>query len=118
MNLRRNSHEVRALAWEIHERNGHPDGYDGPCWGPTLDETDEAFRALTDQPPQATHGRPRAPRPPGRDSRPQEAHTPRSVTLSRGDRLRVRPDAIPDEHGIVGLDGLDIIRPLRQRGNP
>lgn len=46
MKLRRNSHEVRALAWELHERAGHPDGYDGPCWGPTLDDIDRAHALL------------------------------------------------------------------------
>lgn len=60
--LRRNSHDVRDLAWEIHRENGHPPGYDGPCWGPTLDEIEQAYRELTGDEPAPTHGRPREPR--------------------------------------------------------
>lgn len=36
---------VQARAWELHHRNGHPTGYDGPCWGPTLAELEQAAAA-------------------------------------------------------------------------
>ena len=38
---------IAARAWELHHSNGHPEGYDGPCWGPTLAEIDEAKRQIT-----------------------------------------------------------------------
>jgi len=34
--------EVRKVAWKMHLANGHQKGYDGPCWGPTLKELEEA----------------------------------------------------------------------------
>jgi hypothetical protein len=37
---------VSRRAWELHRANGHPPGYDGPCWGPTEDEIEEARRQL------------------------------------------------------------------------
>jgi hypothetical protein len=37
---------VQARAREIHDRNGHPVGYDGPCWGPTREEREQAKREL------------------------------------------------------------------------
>jgi hypothetical protein len=33
---------VMAKAWALHKKNGHPEGYDGPCWGPTLEEMSQA----------------------------------------------------------------------------
>jgi|SRR5216684_1929039 len=29
-------------AWALHRKHGHPAGYEGPCWGPTLVELQEA----------------------------------------------------------------------------
>lgn len=40
--------EIRQLARELHRQNGHPEGYDGPCWGPTQAELEEAERLLTE----------------------------------------------------------------------
>lgn len=40
--MRKPSREIMARAWELHRRNGHPAGYDGPCWGPTEAEIEEA----------------------------------------------------------------------------
>ena len=43
---RRIKRESQTDAWrrahELHRRNGHPEGYDGPCWGPTEAEWEEA----------------------------------------------------------------------------
>lgn len=33
---------IDAEAWRLHRANGHPEGYDGPCWGPTEDEKQQA----------------------------------------------------------------------------
>lgn len=33
---------IDAEAWRIHRENGHPEGYDGPCWGPTIEERKQA----------------------------------------------------------------------------
>lgn len=41
--------ETETLAWEIHRENGHAEGYDGPCWGPTLEERREARQRIADQ---------------------------------------------------------------------
>jgi len=29
-------------AMELHRQHGHPEGYEGPCWGPTVAELEEA----------------------------------------------------------------------------
>jgi len=34
--------DVLRIAWDLHRANGHPLGYDGPCWGPTMKEFDQA----------------------------------------------------------------------------
>lgn len=34
--------EVQRRAWELHREHGHPKGYDGPCWGPTMAELEQA----------------------------------------------------------------------------
>lgn len=34
MNARKMSERERK-AWTRHHEVGHPEGYDGPCWGPT-----------------------------------------------------------------------------------
>ena len=39
---------IYQRAMELHRRNGHPEGYVGPCWGPTLAELDEAKRTAED----------------------------------------------------------------------
>lgn len=36
------SSPIQRRAWELHRQNGHPKGYDGPCWGPTMEETAQA----------------------------------------------------------------------------
>jgi hypothetical protein len=41
--------EVERLAWRFHHANGHPDGYDGPCWGPTEAELAEARRVVAEE---------------------------------------------------------------------
>lgn len=38
---------VQVRAWELHRANGHPPGYDGPCWGPTLAELRQAQAEAT-----------------------------------------------------------------------
>lgn len=38
---------VRDLANQLHRENGHPKGYDGPCWGPTQAEWAEARRVVS-----------------------------------------------------------------------
>jgi hypothetical protein len=35
------------LAWKLHHENGHPDGYDGPCWGPTMKEVEQVREQLS-----------------------------------------------------------------------
>lgn len=34
--------KVRNRAWELHREHGHPKDYDGPCWGPTFTELEQA----------------------------------------------------------------------------
>ncbi len=46
MSARPRLSEVARLAWELHRANGHPPRYDGPCWGPTTTEREEAQRIL------------------------------------------------------------------------
>lgn len=38
--------EEDRLAWELHRQNGHPEGYEGPCWGPTPAEREEVRNAI------------------------------------------------------------------------
>jgi hypothetical protein len=38
---------IMEEAWKLHRKNGHPAGYTGPCWGPTLDELDQARVIVT-----------------------------------------------------------------------
>jgi len=38
--------KVRQRAWVLHRMNGHPPNYDGVCWGPTLDEIEQAKREI------------------------------------------------------------------------
>lgn len=40
--------EYMPVAWEIHRANGHPRGYEGPCWGPTQDEVTQAKSEVTE----------------------------------------------------------------------
>jgi hypothetical protein len=45
--------ERQRLAWKRHREVGEPEGYDGPCWGPT--EADYAWvDAQTPAPPAPT----------------------------------------------------------------
>lgn len=45
---RANSTAVRALAREIHRC---PEGYEGPCWGPTREDIAQALRTLAQHDP-------------------------------------------------------------------
>lgn len=37
---------VREEAWRIHRAEGHPEGYEGPCWGPTAANVEQARKNL------------------------------------------------------------------------
>jgi hypothetical protein len=41
--------ELEELAWKLHREHGHADDYEGPCWGPTFAEREEAKRILAAQ---------------------------------------------------------------------
>lgn len=38
--------DIRAEAWRIHLAEGHPVRYEGPCWGPTQANIEQAKRNL------------------------------------------------------------------------
>ena len=40
--------DIMKRAWELHRANGHPKGYVGPCWGPTMEEIKQAKQELTE----------------------------------------------------------------------
>jgi hypothetical protein len=53
---------VQREAWRIHHAEGHPDGYEGPCWGPTAQNVEQAKKNLargsaTSQPTADASGR-------------------------------------------------------------
>lgn len=33
---------IQAEACRLHAAEGHPEGYEGPCWGPTLANIEQA----------------------------------------------------------------------------
>lgn len=42
---------IQREAWRLHRENGHPEGYDGPCWGPTQAEVEQARANLEERNP-------------------------------------------------------------------
>ena len=52
------SREVLDLAAQIHREHGEPPGYEGPCWGPTQEDVDEAERRLAAAGTVAGNGKP------------------------------------------------------------
>jgi hypothetical protein len=47
--ITKRTQRVIDRAWELHRENGHPKGYEGPCWGPTLMETIQAQNEIREE---------------------------------------------------------------------